>query len=83
MSLEQHSAELAFNFPDSQEENSSTQGRGGYRRPAQAVLDALHAPLSPLVLFSPTREYVLLLDYVRYPTIADFAEPTIRLVSCL
>jgi dipeptidyl aminopeptidase/acylaminoacyl peptidase len=80
MSLEQ-SAELAFAFPDSQEENSSTHHGGGYRRPAQAVLDALHAPVSPLVLFSPTREYVVLLDYIRYPTIADLAQRSIRLAG--
>lgn len=79
MSLEKQSAELAFASPNS--DASTPKHGGGYRRPAQTILDALHAPVSPVVLFSPTSEYMLLLDSRRYPTITDLAQPTIRLAG--
>lgn len=53
----------------------------GYRKPPQAVLDVLNAPPTPLVSFSPTRERMVLIEWVRHPPIADLARPMLRLAG--
>ena len=54
---------------------------GGYRKPPQAVLDVLNAPATPTASFSPTRDVMLLATGVRYPPIADLAQPMLRLAG--
>ena len=53
----------------------------GYRKPPQAVLDVLNAPVTPSISISPTRDQMLLATGVRYPPISDLAEPMLRLAG--
>ncbi len=52
-----------------------------YEKPPQQVLDALVAPPPPVASVSPTRDYVLLLQPVRYPSITEVAQPMARLAG--
>jgi dipeptidyl aminopeptidase/acylaminoacyl peptidase len=52
-----------------------------YKRPPKAVMDILDAPVTPLVSVSPSRDRILLIDVVRYPPIADLAQPMLRLAG--
>jgi dipeptidyl aminopeptidase/acylaminoacyl peptidase len=53
----------------------------GYQKPPKAVTDILDAPPPPLVSVSPTGQYLELLQHVPYPSIADLAEPMLRLAG--
>ncbi len=53
----------------------------GYRQPPQAVLDVLNAPVAPAASISPARDRMLLATGVRYPPIADLAQPMLRLAG--
>jgi hypothetical protein len=52
-----------------------------YRKPPQAVLDVLNAPVTPTVIFSPGRNAAMLVTGVRYPPLADLALPMLRLAG--
>jgi dipeptidyl aminopeptidase/acylaminoacyl peptidase len=52
-----------------------------YQKPPQAVLDVLNAPPPPFAIVSPTRNFVLITTGVRYPAIADLAQPMLRLAG--
>jgi dipeptidyl aminopeptidase/acylaminoacyl peptidase len=52
-----------------------------YEKPPQAVLDVLNAPLPPAIYLSPHRDLLLLAQTVRYPAIADLAEPMLALAG--
>ena len=52
-----------------------------YQKPPQAVLDVLNAPVPPTGALSPTREYMLLAQGVRYPPITELAQPMLRLAG--
>ncbi|HYX43140.1 MAG TPA: hypothetical protein VE821_15650, partial [Pyrinomonadaceae bacterium] len=52
-----------------------------YRKPPQAVLDVLNAPVTPSASVSPTGELMLLATGVRYPPISDLAQPMLRLAG--
>jgi len=56
-------------------------GAEAYRKPPQAVLDVLNAPATPTLSLSPTRDYALQGQPVRYPPIAELAEPMLRLAG--
>ncbi len=56
-------------------------GQQGYQKPPRSVLDVLDAPATPTVSVSPTRDHLLLVQGVRYPSIADVAEPMLRLAG--
>lgn len=58
-----------------------TLAQQGYQKPPQEVIDILNAPASPQVSVSPTRDRMLLLEYDRYPAIAELAEPMLRLAG--
>ena len=61
---------------------ASTQRASGlYQQPSQTLLDTLHAANEPQVLFSPTLEFIVFLDYIRYPSIAELAEPAVNLAG--
>ena len=51
----------------------------GYKKPPKEVLDILDAPVTPLANISPSRDVMLLATGLRYPPIADLAEPMLRL----
>src|SRR5262245_8594856 len=52
-----------------------------YQKPPKAVLDVLDAPESAVVSVSPSRDKMLLATPVRYPSIAELAEPMLRLAG--
>src|SRR5262249_39237335 len=52
-----------------------------YQKPPKAVLDVLDAPESAVVSVSPARDKMLLATPVRYPSIAELAEPMLRLAG--
>ncbi len=52
-----------------------------YQKPPKEVLDVLNAPVSPDVSVSPARTHLLLLESVRYPPIAELAQPMLRLAG--
>src|SRR5262245_11439900 len=52
-----------------------------YQKPPKVVLDVLDAPESTLVSVSPSRDKMVLATPVRYPSIAELAEPMLRLAG--
>ncbi|MFT3693867.1 MAG: prolyl oligopeptidase family serine peptidase [Kofleriaceae bacterium] len=56
-------------------------GPSGYNKPPQNVLDVLHAAASPRPLPDPTSSKLLLVSYVRYPSITQVAEPYLKLAG--
>src|SRR5215510_9725109 len=52
-----------------------------YQKPPKAVLDVLDAAESATVSVSPARDKMLLATPVRYPSIAELAEPMLRLAG--
>ena len=53
----------------------------GYDAPPKNVLDVLHAPSPPQPFVSPTHETILLVSWVKYPSIAQVAEPFLKLAG--
>lgn len=56
-------------------------GQITYQKPAQEILDVLHAPLPPAISVSPDKETLMLLERLRYPSIATLAQPMHRLAG--
>lgn len=52
-----------------------------YQKPPTNITEILNAPPAPVVSFSPTRDRFLLVQGVRYPSIAKLAEPDLRLAG--
>lgn len=52
-----------------------------YQKPPKAVADILNAPPIPAVSVSPTRDYLAIVESARYPSIAEVAEPMLRLAG--
>ena len=52
-----------------------------YKLPPKAILDVLNAPPTPQFQLSPARDCALLLEPLRYPPIADLAQPMLRLAG--
>jgi dipeptidyl aminopeptidase/acylaminoacyl peptidase len=59
----------------------SVHAQTGYQRPPKVVLDVLDAPESTQVTVSPSRDKMVLATPVRYPSIAELAEPMLRLAG--
>jgi dipeptidyl aminopeptidase/acylaminoacyl peptidase len=53
----------------------------GYDQPPKHVLDVLHAPSPPQPYLNPTRDTILLVSWVDYPSIAQVAEPYLKLAG--
>ncbi|MDQ3666846.1 MAG: S9 family peptidase, partial [Acidobacteriota bacterium] len=53
----------------------------GYQKPSQDVLDILSAAVTPTASVSPARDTMLLATGLRYPPIADLAQPMLRLAG--
>lgn len=53
----------------------------GYKKPPKEVLDILNAPVTPGASVSPTRDNLLLSTALRYPPLADLAQPMLRLAG--
>jgi dipeptidyl aminopeptidase/acylaminoacyl peptidase len=60
---------------------SPSPAQTAYQKPPQAVLDILYAPTPPQVSLSPVRDMIALIETVRYPSIANLAEPMLRLAG--
>src|SRR5262249_29315655 len=56
-------------------------GQPVYRKAPPAIAAVLDAPPTPVVSVSPARDHLLLVQGVRYPPIADLAEPMLRLAG--
>ena len=52
-----------------------------YDKPAQGLLDVLHAPAPAVPFLSPTRDTVLLVSWVEYPPMSRVAEPFVALAG--
>ena len=53
----------------------------GYRMPAQEIVDILDAPPAPFVNASPDGEWLILTSRRSMPTVADMAQPMLRLAG--
>ncbi len=60
---------------------ASVSAQTAYQKPPQAVADILNAPPIPSVSVSPTRDYLAIIESARYPSIAEVAEPMLRLAG--
>ncbi len=56
-------------------------GATPYRKPPQVVLDVLNSPLTPTLSISPTRHFAMQGQPVRYPPIAELAQPMLRVAG--
>ncbi len=52
-----------------------------YQVPPKAIIDILDAPPSPAVVVGPNRQVVALVSRISMPTIAELAEPMLRLAG--
>jgi dipeptidyl aminopeptidase/acylaminoacyl peptidase len=52
-----------------------------YQKPPKEMLEVLNAPLTPLVSLSPQRDAVIFMQPIRYPPIAEVAQPVLRLAG--
>lgn len=52
-----------------------------YQKPPKAVEDVLNAPATPALNISPAHTHVILAEPLRYPPIADLAEPMLRIAG--
>ncbi len=52
-----------------------------YRQPSKEIQQVLNAPPTPLISVSPQRDYAILMQGVRYPPIAEVAQPMVRLAG--
>lgn len=52
-----------------------------YQSPPQSVIDMVDAPQVPQTLLAPNREWLMLLDRPALPSVADLAQPEIRLAG--
>ena len=60
---------------------AGAQAQTTYQKPPKAILDVLDAAATPLVSISPTKDQMLLAQPSRYPSIAELAEPMLRLAG--
>src|SRR5450756_245461 len=56
-------------------------GATPYQKPPQAVLDVLNSPPTPTLAISPTRHFAVQGQPVRYPPIAEPAQPMLRIAG--
>ena len=59
----------------------STAAQQGYKKPPKEVLDVLNEPVTPGASVSPTRDNMILTTGLRYPPLADLAQPMLRLAG--
>ncbi len=52
-----------------------------YQKPPGEILNVLNAPAPPLISVSPTRDFAILMQPLRYPPIAEVAQPMLRLAG--
>src|SRR2546421_9508677 len=52
-----------------------------YRKPSKAIIDALNSPMTPTLTVNPTRDFAMQGQPVRYPPIAEMAQPMLRIAG--
>jgi dipeptidyl aminopeptidase/acylaminoacyl peptidase len=52
-----------------------------YQKPPHEILDVLNAPPPPLISVNPSRDFAILMQPLRYPPIAEVAQPMLRLAG--
>lgn len=52
-----------------------------YHQPSKEIQEVLNAPPTPQISVSPQRDYAILMQGVRYPPIAEVAQPMLRLAG--
>lgn len=52
-----------------------------YQKPSQELAQLLEAPLTPAVVFSPDKKWMVLLDRSDFPTIEELSRPELRLAG--
>jgi len=52
-----------------------------YQKPPKDVLDVLTAKPTPTISVSPARDYAILMQTVRYPSLAEVSKPMLRLAG--
>lgn len=52
-----------------------------YQKPAQELAQLLEAPLTPAIVFSPDKKWMVLLDRSDYPTMEELSRPESRLAG--
>jgi dipeptidyl aminopeptidase/acylaminoacyl peptidase len=52
-----------------------------YQKPPREILDVLNAPATPRAFVSPTHDYALLAEPLRYPPISVVGQPMLRLAG--
>jgi dipeptidyl aminopeptidase/acylaminoacyl peptidase len=52
-----------------------------YQKPSKAIMDALNAPMTPVLTVSPSHEFAVQGQPVRYPPIAELAQPMLRIAG--
>ena len=67
---------LALVFP-----SINPQAQTKYQKPPKQIMDVLDAPANPFVSVSPAKDKMLLATTTRYPSIAEIAEPMLRLAG--
>lgn len=55
--------------------------QGVYQKPPKDIMDVLDSPATPFTSISPARDKMALLEPLRYPPIADLAQPMLRLAG--
>jgi dipeptidyl aminopeptidase/acylaminoacyl peptidase len=55
--------------------------QNSYKKPPKEIEDVLNAPAIPLASVSPARDRILLAEPLRYPPIAELAQPMLRLAG--
>ena len=60
---------------------SAVLAQGGYRKPSKQILDVLDVPPTPTASVNPSRTHMLLAQGVRYPGIAEVAQPFLGLAG--
>src|SRR5580658_5670237 len=56
-------------------------GADTYQKPPKEIMDILNSPTTPTLSLSPSRAYAMQGSPVRYPPIAELAEPMLRLAG--
>ncbi|MGH9837446.1 MAG: S9 family peptidase, partial [Blastocatellia bacterium] len=59
----------------------TAQAQATYQKPPKAITDVLDAPANPMASVSPSKDRMILAQPVRYPSIAELAEPMLRLAG--
>jgi dipeptidyl aminopeptidase/acylaminoacyl peptidase len=57
------------------------QEKTGYQRPPEVIAQIVEAPLTPQVVVSPDKNWLVLLERSDYPTIEELARPELRLAG--